>query len=192
MREGRIIAACAAQAHQRVALANVVVQRRPIGEPYMWKTGAGPCRRNVCHKFRLGPLALFRPDDGRSAINIAKLGPDHLVALALLDIGDAGEVGASRSAFGRLVADVWLVGCTPPSPPARGMARRLDVAGADLPPLNLVRAKKSRPGPTRDRRSKFPRQIDGIPDAAVHAQPPGPNHPMRRIAGKKHPAPPVA
>ena len=95
-----------------------------------------------------GGIARFRPDDRRAGVPVAELGPDHLVALALLDVGDARKVGAGLRACRRLVADVWLVGGAPGATSARGMARGLDVALADLPALGLVGREKAPARPT--------------------------------------------
>ena len=145
----------AGEPQQRVAVADPVVQRRAVVEPDMRQPRARPGRRHVGHEIGLRRLARLRPDDRRADIAVAQLGADNLVALALLDVGDAREIGARRGAFRRVVADVRLVGRAPGAPAARGMARGLDIARADLPALDFVGAqqRRARPSPAASPRA---------------------------------------
>src|SRR6185437_10970564 len=111
----------------------------------------------------------------------AQFSADHLVALALLYVGNACQIRARLCAFRRGVADIRLPGSAPRAAAARGMTRSLDVARADLPPLDFVRSKQPRAAPTPQRSGKLPRQIDGIADAAVHAEAAGRDDQMYRI-----------
>src|SRR5262249_57211546 len=108
--------------------------------------------------------------------------------LALLDVRDAREVLARRLSFRRRVTDVRPVLRAPLAASLRRVARRADVAIADLAPLDLVRREKIRTAPSAQRRLELPRQIDRVADARVHAEPAGRNDEMHRVAGKEHAA----
>src|SRR5205807_7780477 len=110
-------------------------------------------------------------DEWRAVIAVAELGADHLVRLALLDVGDAGKLGAGRGTFGRVIADIRPPHRTPLAPAERGKARGRNVVLADLATLDLVSRQELRSAPAGERRGELPRQIDGIADAAVHAKP---------------------
>ena len=137
-RKARRIGLRPGQPQQCVAVADAIVQRAAVIEPDMRKPRARPGRRHVFHEIRLGRLALLRPDDARAARDIAKLGADHFIALALLDIGDARQVGAGLGAFRRIVPHIGPVRRAPGAPSARGVPRRIDIARADLPALGLI------------------------------------------------------
>src|SRR5581483_9638939 len=117
---------------------------------------------------------------------------DHLVALALLDVGDGGENRTALPALRRIVADVGPPHRAPLAAADRGVARRADIALADLATLDLVRSQQVRPAPAGKRRGELPRQIDGVGDAGIHAEPAGRDDEMHRIAGEKHAALAVA
>ena len=123
---------------------------------------------------------------GRIDIAIAELGADHLVALALFNVGNAQPASSRvRLPFRRIVADV-----RPPHrcaiPPADGrIARGADIAVADLPPLDLVRREKLRSTPALQRRGELPAEIDGIADAGIHPETAGRNDEMHGVAGEE-------
>ena len=85
----------------------------------------------------LGTTGLLT-DDGRSDIAISQLGTDHLIRLALLDIGDAGEVVSRGLPLGRGVADTGAILRTPFAPAQRRIAGRADVSIADLAALYFI------------------------------------------------------
>src|SRR5262249_38080981 len=97
-----------------------------------------PRRRHVLAKQMLGTARLV-PDHRRPDVAIPELGADHLVRLALLDVRDSREVLARRLSFRRRVTDVRPVLRAPLASSLRRVARRADVAIADLAPLDLVR-----------------------------------------------------
>src|SRR6185312_3851642 len=143
-RQGRAVCLRTGQTQKRVAVADAVMQRNAVGQPDMGQPRAWPAGRLVFHEIGRRPLARFGPDDRRAFITIAKLGSDHLVALALLDIGNAREIGPRCSTLRRPVANIGLPGRAPRPPAARGMTRGFDVARADLPALDLIGCKQSR------------------------------------------------
>ena len=80
-----------AEPQQRVAavVADAVLHRGAVVEPGVRQPHARPGRRRVLDEIVRRPLALLRPDQRRAEIMIAELRADHLVRLALLDVGDA-------------------------------------------------------------------------------------------------------
>src|SRR4029078_7689444 len=109
-------------------------------------------------------------------IAIAEFGADHLVALALLDVGDRRQIGAGLSTLGRLVTNIRLETRGRVAPHARSMTRGFHIACAHLPALGLVGPEQFRPAPASERCRELPRQIDGGADTAVYAEPAGRNH----------------
>src|SRR5262249_41604052 len=97
-----------AQAQQRVAVtvADTVLHRAAVVEPYMRQSRTRPRAWNICHELVWRPLARPRGDQRRADIAIAKLGADHFRRLVLLDIGDARQLLAQRRAGGRSLADL--------------------------------------------------------------------------------------
>jgi len=57
---------------------------------------------------------------------------------------------------------------------------------SDLAALGLVGGKELRPAPALQCGGKLPGEIDGVADAAVHAEPAGRDHELDRIAGHEH------
>src|ERR1700692_4611337 len=100
----------------------------------MRKPRAGPCRRLVVAKQVLGP-ARHVADDGRVDIAIAELGADHLIAFALLDIGNRAEIAPGRRARGRIVANIRPPHRAPFAPAESRIARGADIMLADLAAL---------------------------------------------------------
>ena len=151
-----------------------------------------PCGRNVCHEIVLGPLARLYGDQRRAGIAIAEFGADHFRRLVLLDVGDARELLAQRRASGRRLANFRPIECAPPPPPLRRKARRRHVARSHLPALDLVGGEQIGPAPSRERRRKLPRQIDGVTDAGIHPEPARRNDEMHSVPGEENPALAVA
>src|SRR5262249_42178732 len=112
-------------------------------EPDVRQPRAGPGARMVFAKVRLGTARLVA-DHRRAGVAVAELGADHLVALALLDFGDFDELGQV------------LPQRAPLAPAERGVARRGDVALADLAPLGLVGGEQPRPAPAAQRAGELP------------------------------------
>src|SRR6185312_6036260 len=95
-------------------------------------------------------------DHRRVDVAIAELGADHLVALALLDVGDGGENRTALPALRRIVADVGPPHRAPLAAADRGVARRADIALADLATLVLVRYPQVRSDQAGKRRGELP------------------------------------
>ena len=175
----------AAELEDRVAVGNAVLHRRAVVEPDMRQPRAGPGGRLIVAKQMLRP-ARHVADDRRIDIAVAELGADHLVALALLDVGDGAEIlprrrrpPACRSRMSGRHMPRHL------RRPMRRIARRADIALADLAALDLVGREQIRATPAGKRRRKLPRQIDGVADAGIHAEPAGRDDEMHRVAGEE-------
>src|SRR5262249_15982766 len=117
----------------------------------------------------LGP-ARSAADDGRIDVAIAELRADHLVRLGLLEGGDANQVLAGGRPGRRRVAGLRPVLLAPLAPSGRRVARGVDVALADLAPLDLVGIEQIGPAPAGERRGELPREVDRVADARVHSQ----------------------
>src|SRR5439155_23761072 len=106
-------------------------------EPDMRQAGARPGGRHILAEQVLGPTRLL-PDDGRADVPVAQLRADHLVGLALLDVGHSGEMLSGRLSLGGPVADLGPILAAPLAPAERGIARGADIAIAYLPALDFV------------------------------------------------------
>src|SRR5258706_6587543 len=126
--------------------------------------------------------------DGRADVAVAELGADHLVGLALLDPGDLREIRAHGFAGGRPLAHLGPVLRAPLSPSLRGVARRADVAIADLPALDFIRREELRAAPAAQRAGELPGEADRVAPAHVHAGAAGRGDEGRRGPGEA-PAP---
>src|SRR5450759_2810311 len=89
------------------------------------QTGTWPGCRHIIHEIVLWPVAGLRPEDRGASIPVSEFCPDHLVALALLHVGDTSEIGPCFGAFERVIANIRSIGRSPGPPPARGMASGL-------------------------------------------------------------------
>src|SRR5262249_57965295 len=130
----------AAEPQQRiaVAVADAILHGGTVAEPDVRQPGARSGRGRIGPEIVFRIVPRLRRDQRRAGIAVAELGADHLVALALLDVGDAGESGARRRPRRRVVADIRPIGRAPFPPPERGIARGCDVALADRPALDPV------------------------------------------------------
>src|SRR3989441_7850329 len=137
-------------------------------EPDMRQTGARPGGRHILAEQVLGPARLL-PDDGRADVPVAQLRADHLVGLALLDVGHSGEMLSRRLSLGALVADLGPILAAPLAPAKRGIARGGDIAIADLPALEFVGGEELRAAPAPQAAGELPCEIDRIADAGVHS-----------------------
>src|SRR6202012_4246908 len=99
--------------------------------------------------------------------------------------GDGGELAPRLRAFGRIVADIRPPEAAPFAPADRGVARGADIAVADLAAFDLVGLEQARAPPAGKRRGELPRQVDGVADAEIHAEPAGRDDQMHRVAGKE-------
>src|SRR5437870_1567348 len=95
--------------------------KRKSGVSFIGNPGGGAVRKPGMRQPRAWPgggaildevdwrrLPRLGRDQRRAVVTVAHLGADHLVRLALLDIGHAREIGAGLGALGRVVADVRL------------------------------------------------------------------------------------
>src|SRR5437879_3332937 len=130
-----------AEAKQRVARPQAILQGGVAVEPDVRQTGTRPGGWHILARQVLGPARLL-PDDRRADVAVAQLGADHLVGLALLYVGHCGEMLSGRLSLGGLVADIRPILAAPLAPAERGIARGADVAIADLPALDFVGGEK--------------------------------------------------
>ena len=134
---------------------------------------------------RSAPSTHLGRDQGRAHIAVAEFGAEHLVGLALLDIGDAGERRAGLGAFRRVVADVGAPHRAPfaPARPRRsGRPRRCARRSGGV---RSHRTEQVGPAPARERRGELPGQVDGVAAAGIHAEAAGGDDQMHGIAGQE-------
>src|SRR5262249_31226639 len=125
------------QLQDRVAGGDAVLNGRAVVEPDVRKPRAGPGGRRVFAEQVLGPARNVADDRGID-IAVAELGADHLIRLALFDIGDLGKRVARALAVRGVVADVRIPHVAPFAPADGRVARCTDIAIADLAPLAFV------------------------------------------------------
>src|SRR5579864_5474472 len=127
----------AAELEDGIAVADAVLYRRAVVEPDVRQPRAGPGGRLVFAEQMLRPAGDVA-DDGRVDIAIAELGADHLVTLALLDIGNRAEIVPRRRAGRGIVANIRPPHRAPFAAAQGSVARGADIVLADLAALDLV------------------------------------------------------
>ncbi len=137
--EARGVGGRASEAQQSIPVADPIVHRRAVAEPDVRQPRARPRRRHVLAKEVLGPARFV--DHNRGAdISIAEFGANHLVRLALLDVGRPRQ--GSRAS---------------PAPPASPPGYRAGTAHATCAARATHTAKRPRcgrrPGAVRSRTS---------------------------------------
>src|SRR5712664_3240474 len=128
----------AIQAKQGVThVRNSILDRRAILQPNMRQPCSWPTGRPVVLVQVLGTTRNI-VNDGRYDIAVAKFSANHLVDLALFDVGNLGKVVARRSTRRGVVTDFRTPLRAPLAVTERGVARRPDVPLAYLAPLDLI------------------------------------------------------
>jgi hypothetical protein len=106
----------------------------------------------------------------------------------LLDVKTGGHFGANRRAFWRVLANVRMIGGAPTQPATHCRARSFYISQANRVALFFVGSEQLRSAPSRERGRKFPRKIDSVSHAGIHAESAGRYHQMRGVSGDKNAA----
>ena len=180
------IARVAVRHQQRVALAEMIVQRRAIREPQMRREAAGVGGRHVQHEMLRWRRAAVVDHDGRIVIAHTEHDSER-AELALLRRQDDFTNLAARRLSDQPVGFQRR---------AHQLVRRRaeiddgfgDGTLVDLPPLELVGGEQIATAPALQPRRQLPTEIDGVADAHVHAEAAEWGMQMARIARQKYPA----
>src|SRR5277367_6681589 len=170
---------------QRIPLAEHVLHRTSVREPHMRDAYTRSGVRRVVTGIPFGNIARLIGDERRACIGITKFDTSHVVHAAMIDACASPDFRAQRRPFRRIVANMAGDEPSPDGHSRRSPSGSIAVAQTNRPPLLLIAIEESRSAPALDHTSQFPRQVEGVTDARVHAETAGWNDEMYCVTCKE-------